>query len=335
MENHLKVKLLKTEGLNLFNQYKVASALQRGTSHIKNNTECQDALLTAKKEKFIFLGLADGAGSAKSAYSASWFILNALQQEFEEKLDEYLNSKELEKKILRFIETSLWILSKYSKLNFSDLSSTLLFALILKDEYIIGHIGDGLIVNVNQDKKLNILSKQDDFAFDFANQTIFCNSLNFPNRLKIFCGNVKDIENGLLLCSDGVEDTIYDYQNNKIIDSCFTMINWLDRFDEKKVSVGLKHNLRENIAKKSSDDLSIIVLKRKQERKRIKTMQQYKIRGKQINIHSDGVIFVDGRNTGIKQWRSNKKRYSSLSGSEIKELKDLDVQTALELKGFL
>jgi hypothetical protein len=64
-------------------------------------------------------------------------------------------------------------------------------------------------------------------------------------------------------------------------------------------------------------------------------MRQYKINGKQVNIHNDGIIFVNGKNTQIKQWKSDKKRYSNLSGSELKELKNLDVQTALELKGFL
>ncbi len=64
-------------------------------------------------------------------------------------------------------------------------------------------------------------------------------------------------------------------------------------------------------------------------------MREYKVNGKKITIHNDGIIFVDGRNTRIKQWNSDKKRYSNLSGSEIKELKDLDIQSVLELKGFL
>jgi serine/threonine protein phosphatase PrpC len=247
----------------LFNQYKIASALQQGVSHKKTNTECQDATLIAKTNKLIFMGLADGAGYSPNAYSASWFILNVLLQEFEEKLNEYLDSKNIGKKILKYIEKMLDILASASKLEFKELSSTLLFAVIYdEDKYLIGHIGDGLIINVTQDNNLNILSKQDDFKFEFANQTLFCNSIHFKDRLKIYEGDIKDIENGLLLCSDGVEDTIYDYQNNKIIDSCLTMINWLDKYNEKKVSLGLEHNLKENIAKKSSDDLSIIILKR-------------------------------------------------------------------------
>jgi len=64
-------------------------------------------------------------------------------------------------------------------------------------------------------------------------------------------------------------------------------------------------------------------------------MTQYKINGKKVNVHGDGMIFVNGTNTRIKQWKSDKTRYSSLSGSEIKVLKGLSLECALELKGFL
>jgi hypothetical protein len=64
-------------------------------------------------------------------------------------------------------------------------------------------------------------------------------------------------------------------------------------------------------------------------------MTRYKINGKQVNIHNDGVIFVNGKNTKIKQWKSDKTRYSNLSGQELKELQGLSIEYALDLKGFL
>lgn len=66
-------------------------------------------------------------------------------------------------------------------------------------------------------------------------------------------------------------------------------------------------------------------------------MQQYKIKGKRVNIHNDGYIYgdVNGSGTGLKQWSSDKKRYSSLSGTEQRELRGLDLRTALELRGLL
>ncbi len=240
--------------------YKIASAITKGISHKRKDTKCEDAILTLKNDKFIFLAVADGAGSKKEAYFASWFIINVLAEEFKEKLDEYLDSKDIKRKILTFLEKSLTLLSKYTKLEFEELSSTLIFALILENEYIIGHIGDGIIVNINKNNELNILSEPENG--EFSNETFFCNTIKYKDRLRIYRNNIKDIENGLLLCSDGVEDAIYDYENNKIVDVCSKFINWLDIYDENKVSSILKYNLINNIAKISSDDLSIIVLKK-------------------------------------------------------------------------
>ncbi|WP_428025527.1 hypothetical protein [Arcobacter sp.] len=64
-------------------------------------------------------------------------------------------------------------------------------------------------------------------------------------------------------------------------------------------------------------------------------MTQYKIKNKKVNVHGNGIVFVNGVNTGIKQWSSDKKRYSSLAGLELKELRGLMIENVLELKGFL
>lgn len=246
--------------MSWFDDYKIASAIVQGVSHKRTNTKCQDAILTLKKDRFIFLGVADGAGSKKEAYTASWFILYVLVQEFENNLDKYLDSKNITNKILSYLENSLLILAKYTKHNFDELSSTLLFAFILEDEYIIGHIGDGVIVNVTKDNKLNVLSKPENG--EFANETFFCNTIEYKNRLRIYRGDINDIQNGLLLCSDGVEDAIYDYKEDKVVSVCSRMINWLDIYNEKKVSQALLHNLKSNVAKISSDDLSVVMLKK-------------------------------------------------------------------------
>ena len=64
-------------------------------------------------------------------------------------------------------------------------------------------------------------------------------------------------------------------------------------------------------------------------------MQQYKIKGKKVTIHNDGYIYLNGNSIGLKQWKSDKRRYSNLGGTEQKELKNLDIQTVLEFKGLL
>lgn len=63
--------------------------------------------------------------------------------------------------------------------------------------------------------------------------------------------------------------------------------------------------------------------------------QTFTIEGKKVSIHPDGHIFVDGKCTGIKQWKSSSTTYSNLSGQEQKDLKGKTVYEALAIRGFV
>ena len=64
-------------------------------------------------------------------------------------------------------------------------------------------------------------------------------------------------------------------------------------------------------------------------------MSVYTIRGKKVSIHLDGEIFVDGKKTNLKQWKSDPKRYSNLYGREQTDVSGRTLEEALYLKGFL
>lgn len=64
-------------------------------------------------------------------------------------------------------------------------------------------------------------------------------------------------------------------------------------------------------------------------------MAEYTLKGKRVSIDGGGKIFVNGTFTNIKQWSSDSKRYSSGSGSELKEISGKSLEDALKLKGFL
>jgi len=64
--------------------------------------------------------------------------------------------------------------------------------------------------------------------------------------------------------------------------------------------------------------------------------QVYSIRGKTVKIFPDGQIFVGGKFTNIKQWSYDSTRYSNVnSGSELNELRGMDLESALRLKGWI
>ena len=63
--------------------------------------------------------------------------------------------------------------------------------------------------------------------------------------------------------------------------------------------------------------------------------EEMTIKGKWVKVSNNGEIYVNGSTTRIKQWESDKTRYSNLSGSEQKHLKGLDLEKALEALGLV
>jgi len=59
------------------------------------------------------------------------------------------------------------------------------------------------------------------------------------------------------------------------------------------------------------------------------------LRGKKVSVHSDGEIFVDGKKTNLKQWKSSSTQYSNLSGQEQGDVSGKTLEQTLYLRGFL
>lgn len=64
-------------------------------------------------------------------------------------------------------------------------------------------------------------------------------------------------------------------------------------------------------------------------------MASYRLNGKKVTVHPDGEIFVNGNATGLKQWKSDSKRYSNMSGQEQKDVKGQPLEDALKLRGLI
>ena len=139
-----------------------------------------------------------------------------------------------------------------------DLSSTLQFIAVYYDEYIIVHIGDGVIGTLNNNDNLSVLSAPENG--EYSHLTYFTSTLD-SKRVRIYRGKIKDI-NGLILMSDGVEESLYNYQTKELAPVTGEIIKWLDYGNEKEVSSALDENLKNVFAVKSSDDLSIAILRK-------------------------------------------------------------------------
>lgn len=260
--------------------WKTASSCVIGNSHINNKTPCQDKTSELKKtdtlefikkalvldfkwNSSVFYGvsLADGAGSCDNsqigADLSSKYILRFVESRFNELLK--INSSQISNLLINYLENGLKETAEYKGVDFASLSSTLLFVAIKSDKFIIGHIGDGVIGMLDNNNEIKVVSGPENG--EFSNATFFTTSTNYPNRLRILKGTLKNAV-GFILMSDGPEESLYNKQDNSLLDVTKDIINWLKNNTTQNVKEALTNNLKNVISKNTSDDCSIAIIRK-------------------------------------------------------------------------
>lgn len=236
----------------------LAYATQQGVSHKVSDTPCQDSVLIKQDDGYLFLGLADGAGSAKHSDIGSKSILRFLAVDMRIYFDYYnLNKEEASATLLKKIHLALNSIARFHKVEIKDLSSTLLCMVVSYGQYMVVHIGDGVVGMLDSKDNLTVLSEPENG--EYANYTYFTTSLD-SKRVRTYRGDIENL-NGLVLMSDGVEESLYHYKTKTLAPITKDIIKLLDQYSSTEVSLILKENLEDIFAIKSSDDLSIAILR--------------------------------------------------------------------------
>lgn len=268
------------------NNWKIASSYIIGQGHISKNIPCQDRTFKLIDKKFIKkdikrkfhknkkatkisrntldcqntfygLSLADGAGSCKHSDIGAELITKRILQYLKLNFDNLFKDENIRLTLINYIENELKKRTT-NNISFKDLSSTLLFIAIKNNQFIIGHIGDGVIGMLDSKNNLRTISKPDNG--EFSNSTFFTTSIKYRERLRILKGTLKSA-NGFILMSDGAEDSLYDKKKESLSDTNKIIINWLENNNEKNVEKALYNNLEQIISKQTSDDCSIGIMR--------------------------------------------------------------------------
>ena len=268
------------------NSWKIASSYIIGKGHILKNIPCQDRTFKLIDRKFSYkvvkrkffkkkkaiktttkvidnqnsfygLSLADGAGSCKYSDIGAELITKKILQYIKINFDNLFKNENIRLTLLNYIENKLQKRAT-DNISFKDLSSTLLFIAIKNNQFIIGHIGDGVIGMLDNKNNLKTISRPDNG--EFSNSTFFTTSTKYKERLRILKGTLKSA-NGFILMSDGAEDSLYDKKKESLSNTNKIIINWLENNSEKEVEKALYNNLEQIISKQTSDDCSIGIMK--------------------------------------------------------------------------
>ncbi|MBB1126715.1 PP2C family serine/threonine-protein phosphatase [Thiospirillum jenense] len=244
--------------------YKTVCAAVQGISHSGANIPCQDRVLSMSKNGITVLSLADGAGSAKHSDTGAEIIVNQINRLIIENFHEFyeMNEDNLKVKISSAIFYSLFWESFERNIPIKHLSSTLLFVAVNESNYLVGHIGDGMIGYMHNENMEVIV---DVFSYpakgEYYNSTFFTTDDNIQQQLRIYRGSMEKIE-GFIIMSDGGDEVLFDKKEKKFSPAVRKIFDWLLDYSGEEVQATLLKNMEEKFRLKTSDDCSVGVLRK-------------------------------------------------------------------------
>ena len=241
--------------------WRYTSYIQRGLSHIRRDTECQDAVNIRENEACIIAALADGLGSLPYSRIAAETAVQEICRFFlglEKRLQEE-NTDQLKHDLLLRVQQAVQEKAEKETISISMMDCTICFAYICKKDgwAVSGYLGDGAVLIFTDQG----VQRQSDNNIS-ANGTCALMDRNAEANFEIhFWNPAETAVLGFILTSDGLEGELYlkALTNVKQIAADYFNVLVLDENPEK----WLKDKIEALTAAGGfEDDISIAVLSR-------------------------------------------------------------------------
>tara|TARA_Y100000590_G_C15644888_1_gene986447 strand:- start:127 stop:1260 length:1134 start_codon:yes stop_codon:yes gene_type:complete len=237
-----------------------AGAAVQGINHVKSNIPCQDYIFSKTLNNITVIALADGAGSYKQtevgAKISTEFVANFICDNFQVLFKE--NNDTIAKRLLNGIRSKLTVKAKQLNLKTEnhDLGSTLLFVAIHNNQYLAGHLGDG-VIGYFENQEPKVLSKPD----NDGKYTFLTTSITAQAHFRFYKGENDKID-GFILMSDGTCDSLYEKENNQLVSVNTTILEWLQENEKSSVEKEIHKTIEDVFLDESDngDDCSINLL---------------------------------------------------------------------------
>ena len=138
------------------------------------------------------------------------------------------------------------------------LASTLLFVAFKGGRFVAAHVGDGVIVQVDEHGTAKTLSHPENG--EYANTTVFVTDLKSMEKLRLFHGDAASSVAGFALMSDGCAESLYDKKTGQPAAAIGKLLLWNREFSKKKMKSILESNMEQAFSKKSADDCSLALM---------------------------------------------------------------------------
>ncbi len=233
----------------------------QGAGHKKAKIPCQDKTFMLAKNGVYVIALADGAGSASLSHYGAERVVRDVSAYIAEHFLELLNCNDgynFKKELIEMLQTSLAEEARAHKCNVHELSATLLLAAVCENDFILAHIGDGVIGYLDSGV-LKVASMPDNG--EFSNTTIFVTSSEAIASMRIFKGKLND-KDAFVLMSDGTAQSLYHKPTQKLADVVKKLMHRTCLIDSEVMHAQLIDAFNSVISRKTQDDCSIAILAR-------------------------------------------------------------------------
>ena len=239
--------------------WNIVQCAVQGRGHIKTETPCQDKTFSLEKNGVIVISLADGAGSAKLSHYGAETITRFVCEDLTENFDDYYLTDDgavVKKELTSKIILKLNDLSSELNCEIKELASTLMFVAVKEKQFIIAHIGDGVVGYLKNDE-LKIASQPENG--EFANTTVFTTSEDALTTMKLIKGEIGNVC-GFVLMSDGAENSLYSKRENKLADVLKQIMQLCKVVSIEKLEEQLLDSFETTIKQATNDDCSIVLM---------------------------------------------------------------------------
>lgn len=220
---------------------------------------CQDRIAALSKKGVHMVALADGAGSAAYSREGAQLVVTGVTEYITEHFDEMIASKTagaVKRGLLEHLQKQLAEKARELDCAFGALASTLLFAAVKKDYFLIGHLGDG-VIGYLKDGRIHVASGPENG--EYANTTYFVTSPSAGARLRLIKGRLDEID-GFVLMSDGCAESFYNVSGRSLVPVTARILKWNCILNNREFKKILSQMFCEIIIKKTTDDCSMIML---------------------------------------------------------------------------
>lgn len=234
-------------------EYRVGRAVCTGRAHLLAGLPCQDQIALCRSgEGGVCAALADGAGSRAKSDLGAACVTQCAAQLLCRRFDTLWAMED--RALAETLTASCTRALRRQALPASELASTLLFFAGHADgRYLAGHLGDGVLIWV-QNGKSRVLSPPENG--DYPNETFFITVGSAAEHLRLYRGRL-EAPGALLMMSDGMAESLYQKSTGTPAPACASIARWLREGGEETASQALESNMRQIFSRHSGDDLSL------------------------------------------------------------------------------